>query len=55
MEKLWDVFWRQRHVTVAAADEQSAIVAAAKEFGVRWQEYSYYAYCAVYPAGKEKR
>lgn len=32
---------------VAAPDENSAIVAAADFFGVKWTSYEYYAYCTV--------
>ena len=34
-------------LTVAAPDEISAIVAAAELWGVRWQRFSFYAYCDV--------
>lgn len=34
-------------LTVAAPDEIAAIAAAAKLWGVRWQNFSFYAYCEV--------
>lgn len=33
---------------IAAPDEASAIVAAAKSRGRKWTEYDFYAYCEVY-------
>ena len=35
---------------VAAPDEATAIVAAAKSKGARWTDYNFYAYCEVYKA-----
>ncbi len=35
-------------MTVAAPDENSAMVAAAEHAGLRWQSYSYYAYARVW-------
>ena len=41
---------------VAARTPEAAIVAAAKHFGRRWQDYSFYAYCVVTPdAAKQKK
>ena len=34
-------------MTVAAPDENSAMVAAAERNGLRWQNYSYYAFARV--------
>lgn len=35
-------------LTVAAPDENSAIVAAALYWGERWTSYDFYAYCRVH-------
>lgn len=40
-------------ITAAAPDENSAIVAAAKKLGVRWQTYGFYSWCSVYPLKDE--
>lgn len=51
MEKLlkFEVFHPDHGmVTVGAANEAAAIVAAAAAWGVRWQPYAFYAYCVVH-------
>ncbi len=34
-------------ITVKVRDKNGAIVTAARVWGVKWKEYSYYAYCVV--------
>lgn len=36
-----------RSIKVCAPDQNSAIVEAAKYWGVKWTSYSFYAYCDV--------
>ena len=38
---------KHRSVKVCAPDRNSAIVTAAKYWGVKWASYSFYAYCEV--------
>ena len=38
---------KHRSIKVCAPDKNSAIVAAAKYWGVKWTSYSFYAYCEV--------
>ena len=35
------------HLTIAAPDMNSAIVAAAKRWGEKWTDYDFYAFCRV--------
>ncbi len=37
----------RKALVVAAPDEVTAIVAAAKKWKVRWQSYEFYAFCEV--------